>query len=136
MGTRETIHPGDLSAQFPVGPRPPLDRVSREVLARAWAATDRDDDTLEPEADPIQQWGPGHAEIDDAIRDPASSAGQALKYGVRLNHLPSGRFPVNTIWLAMLVMAHPPLAEPAGLGASVWASRWQIPRPSGDASSP
>ena len=65
--------------------------------------TDREGDTLNLEADPIQQWGPGHAEIENAIRDPASSAGQALKYGVGLNHLPSGRFPAN-----------PPLADLAG----------------------
>ena len=42
--------------------------------------TDGDDDTLELEADHRR-----HAEIENAIRD--------LKYGVGLNHLPSGRFP-------------------------------------------
>ena len=52
--------------------------------------TDRDGDTLELEADHRR-----HAEIENAIRDPASSAGQVLKYGVGLNHLPSGRFPAN-----------------------------------------
>ena len=46
--------------------------------------TDRYGDTLELEADHRR-----HAEIENAIRDPASSAGQALKYGVGLNHLPS-----------------------------------------------
>ena len=50
--------------------------------------TDREGDTLDLEADHRR-----HAEIENAIRDPASSAGQALKYGVGLNHLPSGRFP-------------------------------------------
>ena len=40
--------------------------------------TDRDGDTLELEADHRR-----HAEIENAIRD--------LKYGVGLNHLPSGR---------------------------------------------
>ena len=49
--------------------------------------TDREGDTLELEADPIRRWGPGHAEIENAIRD--------LKYDVGLNHLPSGRFPAN-----------------------------------------
>ena len=39
-----------------------------------------------------------HAEIENAIRD--------LKYGVGLNHLPSGRFPANGAWLAVQVMAH------------------------------
>ena len=34
-----------------------------------------------------------HAEIENAIRD--------LKYGVGLNHLPSGRFAANAAWLAV-----------------------------------
>ena len=58
--------------------------------------TDREGETLELEADHRR-----HAEIENAIRDPASSAGQALKYGVGLNHLPSGRFPANAAWLAV-----------------------------------
>ena len=63
--------------------------------------TDREGDTLDLEADHRR-----HAEIENAIRDPASSAGQALKYGVGLNHLPSGRFPANAAWLAVQVIAH------------------------------
>ena len=55
--------------------------------------TDRDGDTLELEADHRR-----HAEIANAIRD--------LKYGVGLNHLPSGRFPANGAWLAVQVLAH------------------------------
>ena len=47
--------------------------------------TDRDGDTLELEADHRR-----HAEVENAIRD--------LKYGVGLNHLPSGRF---AAWLAI-----------------------------------
>ena len=43
-----------------------------------------------------------HAEIENAIRD--------LKYGVGLNHLPSGRFAANGAWLAVQV-------ERGGLGA-------------------
>ena len=39
-----------------------------------------------------------HAEIENAIRD--------LKYGVGLNHLPSGRFAANAAWMAVQVMAH------------------------------
>ena len=39
-----------------------------------------------------------HAEIENAIRD--------LKYGVGLNHLPSGRFAANAAWLAVQAMAH------------------------------
>ena len=55
--------------------------------------TDRQGDTLELEADHRR-----HAEIENAIRD--------LKYGMGLNHLPSGRFPANAAWLAVQVMAH------------------------------
>ena len=55
--------------------------------------TDREGETLELEADHRR-----HAEIENAIRD--------LKYGVGLNHLPSGRFPANAAWLAVQVMAH------------------------------
>ena len=54
---------------------------------------DRDGETLELEADHRC-----HAEIENAIRD--------LKYGVGLNHLPSGRFPANGAWLTVQVMAH------------------------------
>ena len=55
--------------------------------------TDRDEDTLELEAGHRR-----HAEIENAIRD--------LKYGVGLNHMPSGRFAANGAWLAVQVMAH------------------------------
>ena len=55
--------------------------------------TDREGDTLGLEADHRR-----HAEIENAIRD--------LKYGVGLNHLPSGRFPANAAWLAVQVLAH------------------------------
>ena len=55
--------------------------------------TDRDGETLELEAGHCC-----HAKIENAIRD--------LKYGVELNHLPSGRFAANGAWLAVQVMAH------------------------------
>ncbi len=55
--------------------------------------TDRQGDTLQLEADHRR-----HAEIENAIRD--------LKYGVGLNHLPSGRFSANAAWMAIQVMAH------------------------------
>ncbi|MEX2185006.1 MAG: IS1380 family transposase [Chloroflexota bacterium] len=55
--------------------------------------TDRDGETLALEADHRR-----HAEIENAIRD--------LKYGVGLNHLPSGKFAANGAWLAVQVMAH------------------------------
>ena len=55
--------------------------------------TDRDGELLELEADHRR-----HAEIENAIRD--------LKYGVGLNHLPSGRFAANAAWLAVQTMSH------------------------------
>jgi hypothetical protein len=55
--------------------------------------TDRDGETLVLEADHRR-----HAEIENAIRD--------LKYGMGLNHLPSGRFAANGAWLAVQVIAH------------------------------
>ena len=55
--------------------------------------SDRDGDTLTLEADHRR-----HAVVEDAIRD--------LKYGVGLNHLPSGRFGANAAWLALNVTAH------------------------------
>jgi hypothetical protein len=55
--------------------------------------TDREGATLELEADHRR-----HAEVENAVRD--------LKYGVGLNHLPSGRFAANGAWLAVQVMAH------------------------------
>ena len=55
--------------------------------------TDRAGQTLELEAEHRR-----HAEIENAIRD--------FKYGVGLNHLPSGRFAANGAWLAVQVIAH------------------------------
>ena len=55
--------------------------------------TDREGESLVLEADHRR-----HAEIENAIRD--------LKYGVGLNHLPSGRFAANGAWLAVQVIAH------------------------------
>ena len=55
--------------------------------------TGREGITLELEADHRR-----HAEIENAIRD--------LKYGVGLNHLPTGRFAVNAAWMAVQVLAH------------------------------
>ncbi|HEX7399144.1 MAG TPA: transposase, partial [Candidatus Limnocylindrales bacterium] len=55
--------------------------------------TDRDGEMLKLEADHRR-----HAEIENAIRD--------LKYGVGLNHLPSGKFAANGSWLAVQVIAH------------------------------
>ena len=55
--------------------------------------TDRDGEMLELEAEHRR-----HAEIENGILD--------LKYGVGLNHMPSGRFAANAAWLAVQVMAH------------------------------
>jgi hypothetical protein len=70
--------------------------------------TDRDGETVELEADHRR-----HAEIENAIRD--------LKYGVALEHLPSGRFAANGAWLAVQVMAHNVARWSAriGLGAGI-----------------
>jgi hypothetical protein len=70
--------------------------------------TDRDGETLELEADHRR-----HAEIENAIRD--------LKYGVGLNHLPSGKFAANGAWLAIQVIAHNLARWTAriGLGAGI-----------------
>ena len=68
--------------------------------------TDRDGETLELEADHRR-----HAEVENAIRD--------LKYGVGLNHMPSGRFAANGPWLAGQVMRH----HLARLDGADWSGR-------------
>ena len=70
--------------------------------------TDRVGGTLELEADHRR-----HAEIENAIRD--------LKYGMGLNHLPSGKFAANGAWLAVQVIAHNLARWTArlGLGAGI-----------------
>ena len=70
--------------------------------------TDRVGEMLELEADHRR-----HAEIENAIRD--------LKYGMALNHLPSGKFGANGAWLAVQVMAHNLARWTAriGLGAGI-----------------
>jgi hypothetical protein len=55
--------------------------------------TDRHGPSLALEADHRR-----HADIENTIRD--------LKYGVGLNHLPSGRFAANAAWLGLNVIAH------------------------------
>ena len=55
--------------------------------------TDRQGSTLELEADHRR-----HAEVENTIRD--------LKYGVGLNHPPSGKFAANAAWLTLNVIAH------------------------------
>lgn len=55
--------------------------------------TNRQGDTLTLEADHRR-----HAVCEDTIKD--------LKYGVGLNHLPSGRFAANAAWMIFNVIAH------------------------------
>ena len=68
-------------------------RALRGATATRRFITDRAGEMLELEAGHRR-----HAEIENAIRD--------LKYGVGLNHLPSGRFAANAAWLAVQVIAH------------------------------
>ncbi len=70
--------------------------------------TDREGETLELEADHRR-----HAEVENGIRD--------LKYGVGLNHLPSGKFGANGAWLAIQAIAHNLARWTArlGLGAGI-----------------
>ena len=70
--------------------------------------TDRAGEIMELEADHRR-----HAEIENAIRD--------LKYGVGLNHLPSGRFAAFAAWLAVQVIAHNLACWTARLGS--WSLR-------------
>lgn len=55
--------------------------------------TDRTGDMVALEADHR-----AHAEVENAIRD--------LKYGVGMNHMPSGRFGANGAWLVINILAH------------------------------
>jgi hypothetical protein len=72
--------------------------------------TDRVGEMLELEADHRRH---AEIEIENAIRD--------LKYGMGLNHLPSGKFAANAAWLAVQVMAHNLARWTAriGLGAGI-----------------
>ncbi|MGH9267767.1 MAG: IS1380 family transposase [Acidimicrobiales bacterium] len=73
--------------------------------------TDREGGTVELEADHRR-----HAEVENTVRD--------LKYGVGLNHLPSGRFGANAAWLGLNVMAHnlARWTSRAGLGETLIAT--------------
>ena len=55
--------------------------------------TDRSGDMVTLEVDHR-----AHAEVENTIRD--------LKYGMGLNHMPSGRFGANAAWLSLNAMAH------------------------------
>jgi len=73
--------------------------------------TDREGETIELEADHRR-----HAVVENTIRD--------LKYGIGLNHMPSGRFGANAAWLALGVMAHnlARLTSRLGLGEALIAT--------------
>ena len=73
--------------------------------------TDRLGETVAIEADHRR-----HAVVEDAIRD--------LKYGVGMNHMPSGKFGANAAWLALNVMAHnlARWSSRVGLGESLIAT--------------
>ena len=77
---------GEADARFPA-------RSLRQIQLSRLHHRPLDGETLELEADHRR-----HAEVENAIRD--------LKYGVGLNHMPSGRFAANGAWLAVQVMAH------------------------------
>ncbi|MGH9278883.1 MAG: IS1380 family transposase [Acidimicrobiales bacterium] len=91
----------------PFGKRQPIVRLvvrrvrpipgSQLALLVDWShhafVTDREGETIALEADHRR-----HAEVENTVRD--------LKYGVGLNHLPSGRFGANAAWLGLNVMAH------------------------------
>ena len=91
----------------PFGKKAPLVRLivrrvkptpgSQLALLVDWSfhafVTDRDGETIALEADHRR-----HAVVENTIRD--------LKYGVGLNHMPSGCFGANAAWLALGVMAH------------------------------
>ena len=91
----------------PFGTKQPLVRLivrrvkptpgSQLALFTTWShhgfVTDRTGGTIDLEADHRR-----HAEVENTIRD--------LKYGVGLNHFPSGRFGANAAWLAFNVAAH------------------------------
>ena len=81
------------SSSVGCSPRPVPNWPSSPATASTAASPTREGETLELEADHRR-----HAEIENAIRD--------LKYGVGLNHLPSGRFAANGAWLAVQVIAH------------------------------
>jgi len=91
----------------PFGKKAPLVRLivrrvrptpgSQLALLVDWShhafVTDREGEMIELEADHRR-----HAEVENTIRD--------LKYGVGLNHMPSGRFGANAAWLDLNVIAH------------------------------
>jgi hypothetical protein len=67
--------------------------------------TDREGEPLDLEAAHRR-----HAEVENVIRD--------LKYGLGLNHFPSGRFAANAAWLALNTIAH---------NLAVWVARIGLP---------
>ena len=108
---RLIVYAGEAAAQFPTGPL----RHLRAITASSPTGTGR-----------CSNWRPTTAAT------PRSERHSDLKYGVGLNHMPSGRFAANAAWLAIQVMAHNLARWTArtGLGEQV------VPRPCGVGSSP
>ena len=107
---------GETHARFPAGP------IRQLQLSRLHHRPGRGYKML------TWSWRPtiaADAEVENAIRD--------LKYGVGLNHLPSGRFAANAAWLAVQVLAHK--VWPVGQRAAHRSGRatGDGPRPCGDA---
>ena len=77
-----------------VAPTPGSQLWLKDVAYSHYAfITDREGNMLELEADHRQ-----HAVVENVIRD--------SKYGLGLNHMPSGKFGANAAWLALNVIAH------------------------------
>jgi hypothetical protein len=88
---------------------------SQLALLTEWSyhafITDRPGPTLDIEADHRR-----HAEIENTIRD--------LKYGVGLNHMPSGRFDANAAWLEVNILAHNIARWSTRIGALTKDTAW------------
>ena len=84
-----------------------------------------------PTAHASSPTGTGRFEL-EADHRRRSKTPSDLKYGVGLNHLPSGRFAANAAWLAVQVLAHNLARWTARIGLGEQSNQ----RPCGDASSP
>lgn len=82
-----------IMRRVPMYMGPLLDGHGRRRYRYHFCITDRQGDLLYLEKDHRR-----HAEVEGAIRD--------LKYGVGLNHCPSGNFGANAAWLWIQALAH------------------------------
>ena len=95
LGTVRRLHPPDDEPHRRVKPTPGSQLALFARYSYHGFITDRDGETLELEADHRRQ-----------IAECRERHTQTVKYGVGLNHMPSGRFAANGAWLAIQVMAH------------------------------